>query len=161
VNPVDRVRAALQLLPAECRYHGAKVTAVDRWGEPDARYGGACCATGVPALARRRGLDALATLAGAWETRPTVSGPQIAAQAPAHETCKSCGSPLNWMNPRAYMTWIFGPPDGGTWPAGVACTDEFHDGYHLPTCPACGSLHPGISYGPCSDPFHGITIPKD
>lgn len=141
MSPVDWVRAALQLLPAECRYHGDKVTAVERWGQPDARYDGACCETGMRSLARRRGLDALATLARAWETRPTVSDPQIAAQPVTSEPspiarlavwpCPDCGSPYPWMNPLSYTVWIF-VGDGERVLAGTRCTNSFHHDPDIP-----------------------------
>jgi hypothetical protein len=59
VSSVNAIRAALERLPAKCQYHGEKVSAVERWGREDARYGGACCATGENSLLRRHALKAL------------------------------------------------------------------------------------------------------
>lgn len=50
------VKAAIEHLPAECRYHGENLDRPIRWG------GGACCDTGKPALARREAEAALERL---------------------------------------------------------------------------------------------------
>lgn len=47
------VKAAIDMLPATCRYHGTRLL------RPDAR---ACCDTGKPALARREAEAALERL---------------------------------------------------------------------------------------------------
>lgn len=48
------IRAALDALPSTCRYHA------DIEGGPyEYRFSGACCATGEPALLRRRAHAAL------------------------------------------------------------------------------------------------------
>jgi hypothetical protein len=50
------VKAAIEHLPATCRYHEDRLDRESRWG------GGACCDTGKPALARREAEAALERL---------------------------------------------------------------------------------------------------
>lgn len=45
------IKRALEHLPKTCKYHGDKIE--DHRNVLNLRYGGACCATGEPALARR------------------------------------------------------------------------------------------------------------
>lgn len=53
------IRAALDALPSTCRYHA------DIDGGPhEYRFSGACCATGEPALLRRRAHAALDRVVG-------------------------------------------------------------------------------------------------
>jgi hypothetical protein len=59
VSDRELIRAALECLPEECRYHGARL---DHGGIVS---DGACCDTGRPALARRRALEALRRQSGA------------------------------------------------------------------------------------------------
>lgn len=53
---MNAIRAALDYLPRECRYHG------DRIEMPGIVGDGGCCDTGRPALARRRALEAVQRL---------------------------------------------------------------------------------------------------
>jgi len=60
-----QIRRALDHLPAVCRYHGTDIEASSP--HLNRAYNGACCATGEPALARRR---ALAVLDAAGRSEP-------------------------------------------------------------------------------------------
>jgi hypothetical protein len=62
------IRRALGQLPLGCRYHDDIEPA---WGKPW-HYSGACCATGEPALLRRRAVASLDRIAEAL-TRGDVS----------------------------------------------------------------------------------------
>lgn len=59
---VEALKDAIEALPTKCLYHEGKITALERWGQGDSRYDGACCATGKPALYRRRAEAALERL---------------------------------------------------------------------------------------------------
>ena len=50
------VREAIEMLPATCKYHGDNLDGGSHW------YGGACCDTGRPSLARRKAEEALRRL---------------------------------------------------------------------------------------------------
>ena len=60
-DDVQVIRAALALLPAECRYHGAG------FDEGGIFAGGSCCDTGRASLARKRAEE---TLQRATKTAP-------------------------------------------------------------------------------------------
>jgi hypothetical protein len=51
---VATIREALEHLPKQCKYHGDELQSGTRW------YGGACCETGRPSLARRNAEAVLA-----------------------------------------------------------------------------------------------------
>jgi len=59
---IRTIRHAVTYLPETCRYHGT-----DLEGDDPRRYLGACCATGEPALARRRAVLALRLISGGEE----------------------------------------------------------------------------------------------
>jgi hypothetical protein len=59
---VEALEDAVEALPIRCLYHGDRLEASDQpFPDPDL-YDGACCASGKPALARRRAEVALRRL---------------------------------------------------------------------------------------------------
>jgi len=85
------IRAALQHLPAECRYHGDRIAT-----DQPFRYGAACCETGRSALARRRAEQALARLD---DDPAAVHAAQLARATPATPRQETGPHPMN--NPTA------------------------------------------------------------
>jgi hypothetical protein len=61
---MEMIEDAIEALPTQCLYHGDKVEAADIGVAPlwQQSYDGACCATGKPALYRRRAEAALERL---------------------------------------------------------------------------------------------------
>ena len=59
---VEALEDAVEALPTQCLYHGDKLEATDHVFTDRILYDGACCASGQPALYRRRAEAALKRL---------------------------------------------------------------------------------------------------
>ncbi len=64
---LSRIRAALEMLPAACRYHGDNIDPSGGWRRE------ACCDTGIPAMRRRQAEQELQALEREQVERGEVS----------------------------------------------------------------------------------------